>query len=241
MAKLEERHIAYLNDPLFLKEYLEIFNNRLIYSNNRLELKQHEMDNLYDYANISTLKDNYEAFKILRRKLNTKEERPLTQELIKEVANTINMHATYISNDYRTLGDDVKFKGIYPIELSENINNKMQNLLDNYYGEWSKLDIFEREALFNIEFLRIHPFEDGNGRTSRLLLNYNLLRQGHAPVLIPAKSREDYFNARNTENVKEIKKLFEKESANEIIALDKLIEIYENTKRKVNSNHHIKR
>lgn len=232
MAKLEERHIAYLNDPIFLKEYLELFNNRLIYSNNRLELKQHEMDNLYDYANISSLKDNYEAINILRRKLYSKEERPLTQELIKEVANTINKHALYISNNYRTLGNDIKFKGKYPIELSNNISNKMEKLLNNYYGEWSNLDIFEREALFNIEFLRIHPFEDGNGRTSRLILNFNLLNQGHAPVLIPANKREEYFDARNKENVKYIRDLFEKESNREIIALDNLIEQYEYLKRK---------
>ena len=232
MSKLEEEQIYYLNDPIFYQKYIERLNNRLIYSNNRLELSHKEMDDLYDYANISTLDDNYEAFNILLEKLNSKEERPLTQELIIKVANTINRNAMYISNNYRTLGDDVKFKGIYPIESSKNIENKMQELLDKYYGEWSKLDIFEREARFNIEFLRIHPFEDGNGRTSRLLLNFNLLRQGHAPVLIPAKKREEYFEARNKEDVNWIKDLFEKESKNELLALNDLIKKYEKENEK---------
>ena len=232
MAKLEEEQLSYLNDPIFYQKYIERLNNRLIYTNNRLELNHKEMDDLYDYANIATLDDNYEAFNILLEKLNSKEERPLNQELIMKVANTINKHALYISNNYRTLGDDVKFKGIYPIESSKNIENKMQELLDKYYGEWSKLDIFEREARFNIEFLRIHPFEDGNGRTSRLLLNFNLLKQCHAPVLIPAKKREEYFEARNKENINWIKDLFEKESKNELLALNELIKKYEKENEK---------
>ena len=234
MAKLEEEQIYYLKDPIFYQRYIKNLNNRLIYSNNRLELSHKEMDDLYDYANISTLDDNYEAFNLLLEKLNSKEERPLTQELIIKVANIINEHAYYISYGYRIRGNDVKFEDKYPIEKHENIKNKMQELLDKYYGEWSKLDVFEREARFNIEFLRIHPFEDGNGRTSRLLLNFNLLRQGHAPVLIPIKKREEYFDARNKEDVNWIRELFEKESENELKALNIMIEKYLKENGKVN-------
>ena len=234
MAKLEEEQIYYLKDPIFYQRYIKNLNNRLIYSNNRLELSHKEMDDLYDYANVSTLDDNYEAFNLLLEKLNSKEERPVTQELIIKVANTINRNAMYISNGYRKGGDDVAFDEKYPIEQHKNIEEKMQELLDKYYGEWSKLDVFEREARFNIEFLRIHPFEDGNGRTSRLLLNFNLLRQGHAPVLIPVDKREEYFDARNKEDVNWIRELFEKESENELSALNDLIEKYLKGNGKVN-------
>ena len=148
MAKLEEEQIYYLKDPIFYQRYIKNLNNRLIYTNNRLELSHKEMDDLYDYANISTLDDNYEAFNLLLEKLNSKEERPLTQKLIIKVANIINRNAMYISNDYRKGGDDVAFDEKYPIEQHKNIEEKMQELLDKYYGEWSKLDIFEREARF---------------------------------------------------------------------------------------------
>lgn len=226
MAKLQERHLNYLSNPIFLQKYLERLNNRLIYSNNRLELSNEEMDKLYDYANIETLDDNYKAFNILLSKLNTSD-RIITEELIINVANTINKHSLYISNGYRKIGEGVKLNENFPIESPQNIHNKMQELLNKYYKEWSKLDIFEREALFNQEFIRIHPFEDGNGRTSRLLLNYNILSIGHAPILIPASKREDYFNASNNNNIKWIKELFETESQKELLALDKLIENYE--------------
>ena len=225
MSKLTQRQKEYLNNPTFLKNYLEILNMRLIYSNNRLELDNEEMDKLYDNANISTLDDNLEAFYILLNKIFEKEK--LTEDLIIRIANTINKHAMFISDNYRTLGEGVKFKDKYPIESPKNISEKMNKLLDRYYNEWSKLDIFEREARFNIELLRIHPFEDGNGRTSRLLLNFNLLRQGHAPVLIPANIRERYFKARNEEDVKWMTNLFKTESEKESKALDELIDKYE--------------
>ena len=229
MAKLEERHYEYLKNVDFLKEYFDILNNRLVYSNNKIEDDNGPVGDLYDNAHVLSLSDNLKAFSILLNKLNEKDNK-LTEDLIKQVANTINKHSMYISRDYRKIGNNVKFKGIYPIEKVDNIENKMKELLDNYYNEYSKLDIFEREARFNIEFLRIHPFEDGNGRTSRLLLNYNLLRQGHAPVLMPENIREEYFDARNKEDVKWIKELFEKESEKELVAIDSLIESFNDEK-----------
>ena len=224
MAKFTSKQLEYLKDKNFLEQYLLILNNRLVYSNNRIEYDVEEVDKLYDSNNVLSLEDNLDAFKILLSKLDSKEE--LTEELIIKVANTVNKHALYISDNYRVIGDNVKFDNTYPIEKPSNIKRKMQELLYKYNNEWSKLDIFEREALFNIEFIRIHPFEDGNGRTSRLLLNYNMLRNGHAPILIPATIRDKYFKERNKENVSWIKQLFIEESKKESIALDNLIDSY---------------
>ena len=228
MAKLEKRHLQYLNDPIIYNEYLKRLNNNLVYSNNRLDLNTEEHDN----ANISTLDDNLEALQFLLNTLYEEQEPKLTEDIIIKIADTINKHSMYISNGYRTIGEGVKLQGKYSIESPKNIPEKMKELLEKYYNEWSKLDIFEREALFNIEFLRIHPFEDGNGRTSRLILNYNLLRQGHAPVLIQEKDREKYYNARNKEDVKWIKDLFEKESQKELQYLNDQIEKFENKTKK---------
>ncbi len=87
--------------------------------------------------------------------------------------------------------------------------------------------MFEREALFNIEFLRIHPFEDGNGRTSRLLLNFNMLRQGYAPIILTGEDRDKYFDARNRFDVKYIRDLFERKSAEELGVINSLINEYD--------------
>lgn len=67
--------------------------------------------------------------------------------------------------------------------------------------------IFEREAKFHIIFERIHPFNDGNGITGRILMNYNLLKQGIAPVLITNFMSRDYKKYINDFNVEELTKM----------------------------------
>ena len=52
--------------------------------------------------------------------------------------------------------------------------------------------IIHREAEFHIRFERIHPFNDGNGRTGRIILNHHLIRQGVAPVIISDAMSEEY-------------------------------------------------
>ena len=256
MAKLGEKHYKYLRNQEFLDEYVRELENRITYSNNKLEEDGLEINEFYAAEHIDTLRDNLKAFELILDKIkfiydlyeafkketdmekkkkisyHIKNNRNLTEDFIIEIANNINKHAPYISQNYRTIDNGVKFGEKYPIENAANIKTKMAELLDNYYGAWSELDVFEKEAKFNIEFLRIHPFDDGNGRTSRLLLNYNLLLQGHAPIVFPANVKEDYFDARNKENVNWIKDLFEKESEKELKVLDKLIEEYEEEKEK---------
>ncbi len=52
----------------------------------------------------------------------------------------------------------------------------------------------ELAAWTHAEFVRIHPFIDGNGRTSRLIMNFQLMAHGFLPVSIPKESRLEYFN-----------------------------------------------
>lgn len=61
--------------------------------------------------------------------------------------------------------------------------------------------IFKREAIFHIRFERIHPFNDGNGRTGRIILNQHLLKQGFSPVLITNYMSREYKNLINENNI----------------------------------------
>ena len=72
---------------------------------------------------------------------------------------------------------------------------EMQGLMKWYEGEGSTLHPVERAAQLHIEFVGIHPFVDGNGRTSRLLSNLELMKHGYPPIVIRKEARLAYYDA----------------------------------------------
>ena len=73
------------------------------------------------------------------------------------------------------------------------IDGLMQNLIREYKGEWRSFHPVLRATLLHGEFVKIHPFIDGNGRTSRLLLNFELMKYGYTPIIIKKESRAKYY------------------------------------------------
>ena len=76
--------------------------------------------------------------------------------------------------------------------------NDMYIQIKNFYADlqWKKeeLNPIEYAAWTHAEFVRIHPFVDGNGRTSRLIMNYQLMSDGFLPISIAKENRLDYYN-----------------------------------------------
>lgn len=72
---------------------------------------------------------------------------------------------------------------------------EMQGLMAWYEDPGSILHPVERAALLHSKFVNIHPFIDGNGRTSRLLLNLELMKYGYPPIVIRKESRFQYYEA----------------------------------------------
>ncbi len=72
---------------------------------------------------------------------------------------------------------------------------KMQELMDRYYNRSKGLHPFQVAATFHHQFVSIHPFDDGNGRVARLVMNFILLKGGFPPVIIKASDKQNYYAA----------------------------------------------
>lgn len=70
----------------------------------------------------------------------------------------------------------------------------MQKLVVEFQNQWSEYHPVVRATLLHGEFVKIHPFVDGNGRTARLLLNFELMKNGYTPIIIKNENRVDYYN-----------------------------------------------
>jgi len=74
------------------------------------------------------------------------------------------------------------------------INYLMQKFIAEYQNDWEDYHPVVRATLLHGEFVKLHPFIDGNGRTARLLLNFELMRSGYTPIIIKNEYRAKYYN-----------------------------------------------
>lgn len=74
------------------------------------------------------------------------------------------------------------------------IEPKIEELLEDYKNWAQTMHVVERVALFHLRFESIHPFIDGNGRTGRLLMNLQLVKEGLPAVNIKYSDRRSYYD-----------------------------------------------
>ena len=107
------------------------------------------------------------------------------------------------------------------------VRNDLWYLIDDYNYQIKNAknedEIYEIEALFHIRFLHIHPFEDANGRTARILLTYNLAKNNLAPCIITKNTKDEYCNYIETSNYKSLALMFKELSNQE---LNNMIALY---------------
>ena len=86
---------------------------------------------------------------------------------------------------------------IHQYALPEDVIPKMHELLTWHRAELQKTELHPvaHAAFFHHRFLAIHPFDDGNGRLARILMNLILMRHGFPPVIIKLAAREPYVAA----------------------------------------------
>lgn len=79
----------------------------------------------------------------------------------------------------------------------------MATLMHWYDTQAPHLHPVERAARLHVDFVKIHPFVDGNGRTARLLLNLELLKAGFPAIVLPVEQRLAYYEALDKAHVED--------------------------------------
>ncbi len=160
------------------------------------------------------VKDHYSAFLFLKE--ISKQKKKISIDLIKKVAglvmkNTGGMVNT-ISGTFDTSAGDLRKAQVYVdkkyfpdftkvedllVNLVDNVNQRIDNVSGN--------EILKLSADIHYNLVNIHPFGDGNGRTSRLMMNYIQMYKQEPLIKIFTEDRADYIDALNkTEELEEI-------------------------------------
>lgn len=123
--------------------------------------------------------------------------RPLTEHLIRNIHSLILRGIdTDHAGAYRR--QDVIIAGAsHSVTPHFKIADDMEELVRWYTSavENNNDHPIEIAAILHSKFVNIHPFLDGNGRTGRLLMNFELMRAGYLPVIIQVDDRQKYYEA----------------------------------------------
>lgn len=89
---------------------------------------------------------------------------------------------------------DVKIEGSKHVPPpKEGVKKHLLNMYKWYSASKNKLHPFELATMIHAKLTWIHPFEDGNGRTSRAIMNWILMKNGYPMFFIPFEKREEYY------------------------------------------------
>ncbi|MFT4310443.1 MAG: Fic family protein [Candidatus Woesearchaeota archaeon] len=93
---------------------------------------------------------------------------------------------------YRKKGQNVAMIGSehFPPKGGRQIKKLIDKLIQEY--TYSTLSVFENIVLFHSAFILIHPFMDGNGRVSRLMFNWMMIKNNLPPLDFPSKEHIEY-------------------------------------------------
>ena len=230
------------NDKEFLKFLLErskiererfdrsgvyAYTQRLLaYNSNKIEgstLTEEQTASLFDNGTLPKSDDYYRAkdveemnghFLMFNKMLDALDE-SLSQELIKQFHYELKSGVFedrangYAIGDYKQRPNMI---GMYQTVRPENVTQEMYILMDWYNNQEVDISVL---AEFHARYESIHPFQDGNGRTGRLILFRECMKNGIVPIVIEYANRNEYLEAlkeyREEKALSKLISLFEKE------------------------------
>ncbi len=140
---------------------------------------------------------------------NKSQETEVTKEVILFLHNMlISGIRDDVAGRFRKAGEYVRV-GTHVAPAPEHVERMVEVLISEYTGDIGGFFV-DKIARFHLEFETIHPFNDGNGRIGRVLINYQLLRLGFPGIIIRDKEKKEYYSAFPAYRENKAKKKMEK-------------------------------
>ncbi len=213
------------------KEEWENFTEDFVYNTNAIEgstVAEDEISEILDKKKAENseeveTKGVAKAVEYIRK---TKED--LSLNLLLKLHNFCFKGSKHFSGKFRTVNvvvrnsrGEILHTGVPKEELIDYLNEFIKWYKENK----NKFKPLVLAAILHNQFEHIHPFQDGNGRVGRLLLNYILLKNNYPPVSIMLEDRQEYY-----------KSLYEYSKRDDLkLTLDLLIKQYKKTLKEVST------
>ncbi len=190
-----------------------VYNSNAI-ENSTLTLKETEKILLeLEVARDVSVREIFEA-KNLARVVEYIREKAKAEEVSKEVI--LFLHKilietidSSISGRFREKGEFVRV-GTHVAPAPEHVERMVEETIREYNSDHDSY-LLEKVAKFHLDFETVHPFNDGNGRIGRVLINWQLIRSGFPSVIVRNKEKSDYYDSfvtyRDKKNIKPMAKI----------------------------------
>ena len=114
-----------------------------------------------------------------------------------------------IAGRFRTKGEYVRV-GTHVAPAPEHVERMIEATLLEYTSDLGSY-FLDKIGKFHLDFETIHPFNDGNGRIGRAIINYQLQRLGFPRIIVRDREKKDYYKAfgdyRDGKNTKTMEKI----------------------------------
>ncbi len=207
-AKLDQKFRLEFN---YNSNHLE--GNTLTYGETKLLLLFEDTKGNHNYREYQEMEAHDVALKMIEEEAADKE-RPLTENFIRKLNEIILVKPFWkdaVAPDGQKtrrlidIGEYKKYPNSVILDNGEIFEYAspfetpilMKELVDWYRQEFEKneLSFIELASLLHYKFIRIHPFDDGNGRVARLLVNYVMFYNNLPPIIIKSSDKKNYLRA----------------------------------------------